>query len=105
MTDSLDHSALLQLIDERSAAIVAAGPAEAPPAKEAAEAPRELDALLAWYDDSHELLLRTLREAGPERECWTWWSAGVPPANARGVARRRVHEVLVPTTPNSPQAP
>ncbi|MFJ2823624.1 maleylpyruvate isomerase family mycothiol-dependent enzyme [Streptomyces toxytricini] len=97
MTDSLDHSALLQLIDERSAAIVAAGPAEAPPAKEAAEAPRELDALLAWYDDSHELLLRTLREAGPERECWTWWSAGVSPANARGVARRRVHEVLVHT--------
>lgn len=30
------------------AAIVAAGPAEAPPAKDAAEAPRELEALLAW---------------------------------------------------------
>nr|WP_314253343.1 maleylpyruvate isomerase N-terminal domain-containing protein [Streptomyces sp. DSM 40907] len=31
------------------AAIVAAGPAEAQPAKDAAEAPRELEALLAWY--------------------------------------------------------
>lgn len=87
MTESLEFSALLQLIDERSAAfgsavaaassleapvpscpewtlfdlvqhlgtgqrwwaaIVAAGPAEAPPAKDAAEAPRELEGLLAW---------------------------------------------------------
>lgn len=79
------------------AAIVAAGPAEAPPAKETAEAPRELEALPAWYAESNELLLSTLREAGPERECWTWWSAGVSPANARGVARRRVHEILVHT--------
>jgi uncharacterized protein (TIGR03083 family) len=51
------------------AAIVAAGPAEAPPAKDAAEAPRELEALLAWYTGSNELLLSALREAGPEREC------------------------------------
>ncbi|MFJ5776084.1 maleylpyruvate isomerase N-terminal domain-containing protein [Streptomyces sp. NPDC093094] len=133
MTESLEHSALLRLIDERSAAfrsavaaapgldapvpscpewtlfdlvqhlgtgqrwwaaIVAAGPAEAPPAKDAAEAPRELEALLAWYAESNELLLSALREAGPERECWTWWRAGVSPANARGVARRRVHEGL-----------
>jgi hypothetical protein len=51
------------------AAIVAASPAEAPPAKDAAEAPRELEALLAWYTGSNELLLSALREAGPEREC------------------------------------
>ncbi|WP_437081760.1 maleylpyruvate isomerase N-terminal domain-containing protein [Streptomyces sp. enrichment culture] len=74
-----------------------AGPAGAPPAKDAAEAPRELGALLAWFEESNNLLLRTLREAGPDRECWTWWSAGVSPANARGVARRRVHEVPVHT--------
>lgn len=134
MTDRLEYSALLQLIDERSAAfrsavaaassldvpvpscpewtlfdmvqhlgtgqrwwaaIVAAGPAVAPPTKDAAQAPRELEALLAWYADSNELLLSALREAGPERACWTWWSAGVSPATAWGVARRRVHEVLV----------
>ncbi|WP_405741691.1 maleylpyruvate isomerase family mycothiol-dependent enzyme [Streptomyces sp. NBC_00028] len=41
--------------------------------------------------------MRALREAGPERECWAWWRAGVSPANAWGVARRRVHEVLVHT--------
>ncbi|WP_406253855.1 maleylpyruvate isomerase family mycothiol-dependent enzyme [Streptomyces chartreusis] len=136
MTESLEFSTLLRLIDERSAAfrsavaaapsldapvpscpewtlfdlvqhlgtgqrwwagIVAAGPAEAPPAKDAAEAPRELEALLAWHAESNELLLNALREAGPARECWTWWSAGVSPANAWGVARRRVHEVLVHT--------
>ncbi|MER6312485.1 maleylpyruvate isomerase family mycothiol-dependent enzyme [Streptomyces sp. NPDC001581] len=79
------------------AAIVAAGPAEAPPAKDAAEASRELEALLAWYAESNELLLSALREAGPERECWAWWGAGVSPTNAWGVARRRVHEVLVHT--------
>ncbi|MDJ0346555.1 maleylpyruvate isomerase family mycothiol-dependent enzyme [Streptomyces sp. H10-C2] len=136
MTENLEFSALLQLIDERSAAfrsavaaapsldapvpscpewtlfdlvqhlgtgqrwwaaIVAAGPAEAPPAKDAAQVPREPEALLAWYAESNELLLSALRGAGPERECWAWWGAGVSPANARGVARRRVHEVLVHT--------
>ncbi|MFI7382809.1 maleylpyruvate isomerase family mycothiol-dependent enzyme [Streptomyces sp. NPDC049813] len=79
------------------AAIVAAGPAGAPPAKEVAEVPRGTEALLSWYADAHELLLRALRAVGPERACWTWWSAGVSPANAWGVARRRVHEVLVHT--------
>ncbi|MEU6309983.1 maleylpyruvate isomerase N-terminal domain-containing protein [Streptomyces sp. NPDC047014] len=79
------------------AAIVAAGPAEAPPVRDAGEVRRERETLLAWYDESNELLLRTLREAGPERGCWTWWRAGVSPANARGVARRRVHELLVHT--------
>ncbi|MFF9391633.1 maleylpyruvate isomerase family mycothiol-dependent enzyme [Streptomyces griseoluteus] len=136
MTESLEFPALLQLIDERSAAfrnavaaapgldapvpscpgwtlfdlvrhlgtgqrwwaaIVAAGPAEAPPVKDAPEVPRDLEALLAWYAESNELLLSALREAGPERECWAWWSLGVSPANAWGVARRRVHEVLVHT--------
>lgn len=79
------------------AAIVAAGPAEAPPAKDTAVAPDEPEALLAWYAESNELLLSVLREAGPARACWTWWSAGVSPANAWGVARRRVHELLVHT--------
>ncbi|MFJ8940437.1 maleylpyruvate isomerase family mycothiol-dependent enzyme [Streptomyces sp. NPDC102365] len=79
------------------AGIVAAGPAEAAPAKEAAQVPRELGALLAWYAESNELLLSALREAGPERACWAWWGAGLSPANAWGVARRRVHEVLVHT--------
>ncbi|GLF94958.1 maleylpyruvate isomerase family mycothiol-dependent enzyme [Streptomyces yaizuensis] len=136
MTESLEFSALLQLIDERSAvfrsavaaapsldapvpscpewtlfdlvqhlgtgqrwwaAVVTAGPAGAPPAKDASEAPREPRALLAWYAESNELLLSALREAGAERECWAWWGAGVSPANAWGVARRRVHEVLVHT--------
>ncbi|MEE4542596.1 maleylpyruvate isomerase family mycothiol-dependent enzyme [Streptomyces sp. V4-01] len=136
MTESLEFSALLHLIDECSAAfrgavaaapgvdapvpscpewtlsdlvhhlgtgqrwwaaIVAAGPAEAPPAKDVARVPREREALLAWYAESNELLLSALREAGPERACWTWWGAGVSPANAWGVARRRVHEVLVHT--------
>lgn len=133
MTESFDHSALLRLIDERSAAfrraaapdldapvpscpgwtlfdlvrhlgtgrrwwaaIVAVGPAESPD-KDTAVAPDEPEALLAWYAEANALLLSVLREAGPGRACWTWWSAGVSPANAWGVARRRVHELLVHT--------
>ncbi|AUG75419.1 hypothetical protein CFP65_0456 [Kitasatospora sp. MMS16-BH015] len=79
------------------ATIVTTGAAEAPPAKDPSVAPRELEALLAWFEESNELLLSALREAGPERECWTWWASGVSPANSRGVARRRVHELLVHT--------
>jgi uncharacterized protein (TIGR03083 family) len=79
------------------AAVVAAGPAESPPTKPDLEAPRGLEALTAWYAESNELLLAALREAGPERACWAWWRSGVSPANSWGVARRRVHEVLVHT--------
>lgn len=110
VTDTLEFSALLHMVDERSAAfrsaaaaapgldvpvpscpgwtvldlvrhlgtgrrwraaIVAAGPAEAPPAKGAVQAPDEPGALPARYAESNELLLSAPREAGPERACRT----------------------------------
>ncbi|MEV0175472.1 maleylpyruvate isomerase family mycothiol-dependent enzyme [Streptomyces sp. NPDC050803] len=84
------------------AAIVGAGPADAPPAEAAAERaalapPRERQALVAWLDASTQSLLSALRAAGPDRGCWTWWGASQSPQNSGGVARHRVQEPAVHT--------
>ncbi|MFF0596325.1 maleylpyruvate isomerase family mycothiol-dependent enzyme [Streptomyces antibioticus] len=84
------------------AAVVAAGPTDAPSAEAAAtratvEAPRERDALVAWLADSTRALIDALREAGPERGCWTWWGASRTPRHSGGVARHRVQETAVHT--------
>jgi uncharacterized protein (TIGR03083 family) len=85
----------------KAAAIVAAGPADAPPAKSAWDdgtgAPRERDALLAWLTESIEQLASTLRGAGPDRGCWTWWGDSQSPQTSGGVARHQVQEVAVHT--------
>ncbi|WP_088962196.1 maleylpyruvate isomerase family mycothiol-dependent enzyme [Micromonospora purpureochromogenes] len=85
----------------KSAAIVAAGPADAPPDKSAWEdgmgAPREREALLAWWTESIEQLTSTLREAGPDRGCWTWWDDSPSPQTSGAWARRQVPEIAVHT--------
>lgn len=84
------------------AAIVGAGPADAPPAEAAAaraalEVPREREVLLVWLAASTQLLLSALREAGPDAGCWAWWSALQTPRTSGGVARHRVQESAVHT--------
>ncbi|MEV4808674.1 maleylpyruvate isomerase family mycothiol-dependent enzyme [Micromonospora avicenniae] len=85
----------------RSAAIVAAGPADAPPDKSAWDdgtgAPREREALLAWWTESVERLTSTLREAGPDRGCWTFWGDSQSPETSGAWARRQVPEIAVHT--------
>ncbi|MEU8071634.1 maleylpyruvate isomerase N-terminal domain-containing protein [Micromonospora sp. NPDC049151] len=85
----------------RSAAIVAAGPADAPPEKSAwddgAGAPREREALLAWWTESVERLTSALREAGPDRGCWTFWGDSQSPETSGAWARRQVPEIAVHT--------
>ncbi len=84
----------------KAAAIIAAGPADAPPDKsvwEGTGAPQERKALLAWLTESIELLANTLRDAGPDRECWTWWGDSQSPQTSGGVARHQVQEVAVHT--------
>jgi uncharacterized protein (TIGR03083 family) len=85
----------------KSAAIVAAGPADAPPDKSAWEdglgAPQEREALLAWWNESIEQLTSTLREAGPDRGCWTWWDDSPSPQTSGAWARRQVPEIAVHT--------
>ncbi|MET9845559.1 maleylpyruvate isomerase family mycothiol-dependent enzyme [Streptomyces ossamyceticus] len=84
------------------AALVAAGPADAPAAEAVAEraalvAPREPEALSVWLAESTGLLVRALREAGPDAGCWTWWGASQSPRTSGGVARHRVQETAVHT--------
>ncbi|MFG2823463.1 maleylpyruvate isomerase N-terminal domain-containing protein [Kitasatospora sp. NPDC048365] len=77
------------------AVVLGAGPSAVRPEVERPVAPREREALLAWSAESTELLLGALREAGPERGCWTWWAGSESPRNAGAVARRQVQEAMV----------
>jgi uncharacterized protein (TIGR03083 family) len=77
------------------AAAVSAGPAAGPPAKGGEDAPRARGALLAWSAAAARLLLDALREAGPDRGCWTWWGGSQSPLTAGAVARHQVQEAMV----------
>lgn len=81
------------------AATIAAGPAAT--AKSAPQgapaAPREREALLAWLTASTQELLDALREAGPDRGCWTWWGKSQSPQTCGAAARRQLHEIAVHT--------
>ena len=81
----------------RWAAIVAAGPADAPPAVPASVAPREREALLAWFTAATGELLDALRAAGPDRGCWTWWGPSQSPQTSGAVARHQLQQVAVHT--------
>jgi uncharacterized protein (TIGR03083 family) len=79
------------------AAIVAAGPADVPATFSAPEAPREREALLAWFAASVRELLDALREAGPDRGCWTWWGPSQSPQTSGAVARHQLQQLAVHT--------
>ncbi|MEU3466113.1 maleylpyruvate isomerase N-terminal domain-containing protein [Streptomyces sp. NPDC006733] len=85
----------------RQAAVVAAGPGAEPPArtdpKGAPTAPRDREALDAWLAESTELMLDALREAGPDRGCWTWWGRSQAPETSGAVARHQIQEIAVHT--------
>jgi uncharacterized protein (TIGR03083 family) len=69
---------------------VAAGPAAGPPEDVPGRTP-EGD-LLAWSAACTADLLAALREAGPDRPCWTWWGA---PGTTGAVARHQAQEAAV----------
>lgn len=80
------------------AATVAAGPtASAKSAPEGPAAPREREALMAWLAASTQQLLDALREAGPDRGCWTWWGASQSPQTCGAVARHQLQEIAMHT--------
>ncbi|MGV9288096.1 maleylpyruvate isomerase family mycothiol-dependent enzyme [Streptomyces sp. NPDC003719] len=80
------------------AATVAAGPAPAKSVPEdAPAAPREREAVPAWLAESTEQLLDALREAGPDRGCWTWWGASQSPQTCGAVARHQLQQMAVHT--------
>jgi uncharacterized protein (TIGR03083 family) len=74
------------------AAVVAAGPAEAPP-DGVDEEPH--DDLFKWSADATAALVGALRQAPPERGCWAWWESSGAPMTAGAVARHQVHEAAV----------
>ncbi|RDI22295.1 uncharacterized protein (TIGR03083 family) [Lentzea flaviverrucosa] len=77
------------------AEIVAAGPADAPPARTPVEAPREN--LVAWMTESTRLLIDALEESGPDRDCWAWWSDFQSPRTTGTAARHQLQEIAVHT--------
>lgn len=85
----------------RWATIAAAGPSDERPAgtapDEAPGAPRERDALLAWFEESVAELDAALRAAGPDRGCWAWWDESQSPLTVAAVARHQVQELAVHT--------
>ncbi|MEY9928981.1 uncharacterized protein (TIGR03083 family) [Catenulispora sp. GP43] len=85
----------------RQAAIVTAGPGAEPPAKTdpkgAPTAPRDREALDAWLAEATELMLDALRQAGPDRGCWTWWGQSQAPQTSGAIARHQIQEIAVHT--------
>lgn len=80
------------------AATLAAGPgATAKSAPQGPAAPREREALSAWLAASTQQLLDALREAGPDRGCWTWWGKSQSPQTCGAVARHQLQEIAVHT--------
>ncbi|MFK4102144.1 maleylpyruvate isomerase family mycothiol-dependent enzyme [Streptomyces sp. NPDC019531] len=88
-------------VHRRWAATTAAGPADAPAvvadAETALAAPREREALLTWSAASTQALLESLREAGPDRGCWTWWGDSQSSQTCGAVARHQVQEAATHT--------
>lgn len=85
----------------RWATIVSAGPADERPAgtapHESAPAPRDRAELESWLAASVTEFDATLRAAGPDAGCWTWWGDSQSPQTAAGVARHQVQELAVHT--------
>jgi uncharacterized protein (TIGR03083 family) len=52
---------------------------------------------LSWLAASTQQLPDTLREAGPDRGCWTWWGGAQSPQTCGAVARHQLQEIEVHT--------
>ena len=93
VSDLVTHLGEVQLF---WAADVAAGPAVQPPDEDAVGDREPHGDLLTWSADATAKLLAALREAGPDRMCWTWWEeAGMAPTTTEAVARHQVQEAGV----------
>lgn len=90
--DLVDH---LGGVQRFWAAVVAAGPAEAPPAEDQIDRNEPGDDLLGWSAAGTAGLVSALTEAGPDRPCWTWWPKSGAPMTSGAVARHQVQEAAV----------
>lgn len=76
-------------------AAVGAGEAAGPPDPEIVGDTKPQGDLLAWSADATDRLLLELRNAGPDRMCWTWWESSGAPMTSGAIARHQVQEVAV----------
>lgn len=76
-------------------AVVGAGEASGPPDPEVVGDTKPHGDLLAWSADATDRLLLELRDAGPDRMCWTWWESSGAPMTTAAVARHQVQEAAV----------
>src|ERR1700722_15792814 len=71
-------------------AAVAAGPAEGPPAEDVVGDREPHGDLQAWSADATAKLIAALKDAGPDRLCWTWWEeAAAAPSTSEAIARHQ----------------
>jgi uncharacterized protein (TIGR03083 family) len=93
VSDLITHLGQVQLF---WAAVVAVGPADAPPSDDVIGDREPSGDLLTWSADATARLVAALREAGPDRLCWTWWEeVGSAPNTSAAVARHQVQEAGV----------
>lgn len=76
-------------------AVVGAGEASGPPDPETVGDTKPGPDLLAWSAEASSNLVRELRNAGPDRICWTWWESTGEPTTSGAVARHQVQEAAV----------
>jgi uncharacterized protein (TIGR03083 family) len=79
-------------------AVVAAGPADAPPGGRedfADAAPKEREPLLAWSATATRRMVDAFRDAGADAPCWTWWEDSESPQTAGAVAWHQLVEMSV----------
>jgi len=76
------------------ATVAEAGPSAAPPDDDDVDRTPHGD-LLAWSAESTAKLIAALRAAGPDLDCWTWWSASSAPETTGTLARHQVQEAAV----------
>lgn len=76
-------------------AAVAAGPAAGPPDEDTIGDREPHGDLLTWSAGATSALIGALKDAGPGRECWTWWESSGAPMTAGAIARHQVQEAAV----------
>jgi uncharacterized protein (TIGR03083 family) len=77
------------------AAVVGAGEADGPPSDDVVGDTEPHGDLLTWSAEATSRLAAELREAGPDRMCWTWWESSGAPMTSGAVARHQVQEAAV----------
>jgi uncharacterized protein (TIGR03083 family) len=90
--DLVAHLGAVQLFWSAAAQ---AGPAASPPDEDTLGDREPHGDLLAWSAAATSALTGALKDAGPERGCWTWWESSGAAMTAGAVARHQVQEAGV----------